>query len=562
MPKSIRQSIDVRNTVSAPKLSTTAKPVDTFVQPEKPRELQTAEALKSLGQGLGGLAQNYRQSKEESDIAGLDAEIALAQEAVDNGSIKNIREYKEWPQYSAAVQLKLNSRLGQKDGQEAAQKLQSFFSENPKHLTDDDLRAQAILDHRPEVSEDASKAYSGMMVSSYNNATNALTNAGMNMRAQEVKEELREADGAAVDSVILNPNGFDPAALDALDAELQESSLLSKPQLKALYAERIIAAADTNNDPELLDHLDQKKYGSAVINNKIANAKRSITNRLNSEASAARTKREQARTDHYRTKSQDIVRAAADGTLDPQDYRDEPDARLFELATKYTTAVIIPPVQSTRNVATLKQSIENYVRSDGAAGVEGLGSTVDKDEILDLIQNDKTINASDKIRLMNSIDSVMSVDALQSSRVYSEGLSDANSSITAANKSIWADIAQFEGVDIQGELKGLWKDTVSDLYQEYVEANDGNEPPRSVIEGFVDTADRAMEKRVKAMERRFLGEDNTREPTASNTQTNGAPEIGTVQNGFRFKGGDPAQSSSWEPSEEMADSSDTDGGAA
>ena len=491
----------------------------------------------------------------------MDAEIALAEQSVADGDIKNIREHKAFAQYSPAVQLKLNSRLGQKDGQAQAEALQNYFSENPKALMDDEQRNQAILDHTPEIDESASKAYSGYAKVTYDNVARQLTGVGMNLRSQEVKKELREADGMAVDSVLANPNGFDPAALDALDAELVQNSLMSKGELKTLYAERFIAQAETTGNPELLDQYPQQ-YGSLVINNKIANAKRSITNRLNSEASAARTKREQARTDHYRTKSQDIVRAAADGTLDPQDYRDEPDARLFELATKYTTAVIIPPVQSTRNVATLKQSIENYVRSDGAAGVEGLGSTVDKDEILDLIQNDKTINASDKIRLMNSIDSVMSVDALQSSRVYSEGLSDANSSITAANKSIWADIAQFEGVDIQGELKGLWKDTVSDLYQEYVEANDGNEPPRSVIEGFVDTADRAMEKRVKAMERRFLGEDNTREPTASNTQTNGAPEIGTVQNGFRFKGGDPAQSSSWEPSEEMADSSDTDGGAA
>jgi len=575
MAKSIKQSINVQNAVQpAPQLSTTARPVDTYVQPEKPRELQTAEALKSLGQGLGGLAQNYRETKEANDIAGLDAEIALAEQAVADGSIDNIRDYKEWPQYSPAVQLKLNSRLGQKEGVKSAQELQSFFSENPKHLVDDELRAAAIQEHRPQVSDGASKAYAGMMAAAYDNATNSMINAGMNLRAQEVKKELRESDGAAVDSLFLDPNGFDPAALDALDAELQKSSLLSKPELKALYAERFIQAADAANSTELLDQFPQK-FGSLAINAKVANAKRSITNRINAEASAERTKRERVRTDNYRSKSQDIVRAAADGTLNPQDYRDEDDARLFELATKYTTATVIPPVQSSRNVQTLKQNIENYVRSDGKTKLEGAGESVDKDELLDLIQNDKTINPADKIKLMNSIDSIMKVDALQSSRVYSEGLSDANSIVTAAGKAVWAEIVELNGSDIKGELRSLWKDRMADLYQEYVEANEGQEPPNSVLNEMVDQADRALQKRVDRLRAQAMGEDIPEESPQASTNTTAPsndssipvqapliPKVGAIVDGYRFKGGNVADESNWELVTSVAGNTTEDGGAA
>jgi len=107
MPKSIKQSLDVQNTIASPNLSTVARPVDTYVQPEQPRELQTAEALKSLGQGLSGLAQNYRQSKEAEDLAGLDGEIAAAEASVKAGDIDHIKNHGGFAQYSPAVTLQI-----------------------------------------------------------------------------------------------------------------------------------------------------------------------------------------------------------------------------------------------------------------------------------------------------------------------------------------------------------------------------------------------------------------------------------------------------------------------
>ena len=116
MAKSIRQSINIQNTIATPKGTTVARPVDTFVQPEKPRELQTAEALKALGQGLGGLAQNYRQQKEQNELAGIDGGSAAAEASVAAGEIDHIRDHGGFAQYRAAVQLQLNITLGQKAG--------------------------------------------------------------------------------------------------------------------------------------------------------------------------------------------------------------------------------------------------------------------------------------------------------------------------------------------------------------------------------------------------------------------------------------------------------------
>ena len=142
-------------------------------------------------------------------------------------------------------------------------------------------------------------------------------------------------------------------------------------------------------------------------------------------------------------------------------------------------------------------------------------------------------------------------------------------------KAVWAEIVELNGSDIKGELRSLWKDRMADLYQEYVEANEGQEPPNSVLNEMVDQADRALQKRVDRLRAQAMGEDvpeespqastNTRAPSNDSSlqfQAPLIPKVGAIVDGYRFKGGNVADESNWELVTSVAGNTTEDGGAA
>ena len=98
--------------------------------------------------------------------------------------------------------------------------------------------------------------------------------------------------------------------------------------------------------------------------------------------------------------------------------------------------------------------------------------------------------------------------------------------------------------------------------QEYVEQNEGNEPPNSVLDTFIERADSALEKRAARMEKVYLGEEvTTTSGRSSNTErVSIRPDVGTVEDGLVFLGGDPAIASNWEEVDEIASNNTPDQG--
>ena len=555
--------------VATPQLKTSIGAVNnTFVAPERnSRGQQIANAFSSVVPSIQNFADRSMAQQQEEDLANAQGLYLQMKEEVANGTVKAVQDSQLFQEQSKAVRTRITQLRGTEAAREARSELQQALREDPSIRMDEARQRELFESFIPEASDDL--VFNSSFMKAYGNMIEAESNISRQYRDNEYKKEQMDGLGTLAQEhadTFTNEDGtVDVAGLrSALEGEDQaglEMGGLSPKENKIAITEALIQRADESLNLNVLDAIPEL-YKTPALKAKIVQAERSIQSRLDAKATSDYTKAQRAKAEAYRKGSVDIVRAAVDGTLDPEDFRDNPDPRLFELAVKYTTAAIIPPVESVRASKTLQQNIENFVRSDGKVRPEGFPETINKDEILDLVQNDKTMNAAEKMKIMNSIDSILKVDEMQQNRNYKRALTDAKSSIAAIAKAPWASVAEVEGVDYKGELRGVWEDTISDLYQEYVEENEGNEPPNSVLEGFVERADAALDKRAARMEKLYLGEEVTTTSGRSTTtkRVSIRPAIGTIEDGLIFKGGDPAVASNWEKVEEVASTTDPDQG--
>lgn len=470
MAKSIRQSINIQNTIATPKGTTVARPVDTFVQPEKPRELQTAEALKALGQGLGGLAQNYRQQKEQNDLAGIDGEIAAAEASVAAGEIDHIRDHGGFAQYSAAVQLQLNNRLGQKAGTEASSALQDYFSENPAALKDDALRDAAILEFTPELTEGSSSVYNGTLSATYAKAAAALTNTGRQLRSEEVKAELAEGLKVDLQNQIVNPE-FDVETWDKSD--MVQQSGLGHVAIKNLVVDAYIAHAKGTQDPTVLDRIP-KSMTNILTQNEIA------TNRAAIEESTVSSR--------YRKQQQDLQdkKIADEATMqDMQEiHREDPtgfdsanyvneSTAVYDRARLLERTEMIPIGSSRRSAADAKLLAQKRL---------GAGDSLE--DITNQIQASETMRQQDKDNLVTHIERLEDVpNQLATNKNYGSAIA----SIKAAGKSDFSfgdEARLLLDREVQAQLD-QFEDDLYNQYSEYMEENNGKQPPRGVQKSWI-----------------------------------------------------------------------------
>jgi len=470
MAKSIRQSINIQNTIATPKGTTVARPVDTFVQPEKPRELQTAEALKALGQGLGGLAQNYRQQKEQNDLAGIDGEIAAAEASVAAGEIDHIRDHGGFAQYSAAVQLQLNSRLGQKAGTEASSALQDYFSENPADLKDDALRDAAILEFTPELTEGSSSVYNGTLSATYAKAAAALTNTGRQLRSEEVKAELAEGLKVDLQAQIANPD-FDVEAWDKSD--MVKQSGLSNVQIKNLVVDAYIAQAKGTQDPTVLDRIP-KSMTNILTQNEIATNRAAIEE---STVSSRYRKQQQVLQDKKiadeatMQEMQEIHREDPTG-FDSANYVNESTA-VYDRARLLERTEMIPIGSSRRSAADAKLLAQKRL---------GAGDSLE--DITNQIQASETMRQQDKDNLVTHIERLEDVpNQLATNKNYGSAIA----SIKAAGKSDFSfgdEARLLLDREVQAQLD-QFEDDLYNQYSEYMEENGGKQPPRGIQKNWI-----------------------------------------------------------------------------
>jgi len=470
MPKSIKQSLDVQNTIASPNLSTVARPVDTYVQPEQPRELQTAEALKSLGQGLSGLAQNYRQSKEAEDLAGLDGEIAAAEASVKAGDIDHIKNHGGFAQYSPAVTLQLNNRLGKKAGVEAAGKLQDYFSENPDALTDDALRDQAILEMTPELSESASKVYNGALYSQYAAAAEALTNTGRQLRSEEVKAELKE--GLLVDlQGLIGTEDFDVEAWDKSDA-VQQSGL-SNVQVKNLVVDAYIAKAKGSQDSSYLDQIPVSMT-NILTQNEIAQHKAAIDEA--SVSSRYRTQLQEAQNqkieDDNKIEEINKLHLSDPSSFSSADYVNESNA-VYSHAQRMEKTELIRVPQSKKAAETARLHAQKR-----------LGSGDDLDDIRNEILAREDMRQSDKDTVIARIERLEDVpNELATNKNYGSAIA----SIKAAGKSTFS-FGDESRLLLDREVQTQLDQFEDDLYSQfvdYMEENNGKQPSRRMQKDWI-----------------------------------------------------------------------------
>jgi len=548
-----KQRVQVKG-VQKPELQSSIGAIgNTFVQPQRnSRQQQIASAFSQVVPEIQSFADRSMAQQTEEDLANAEGLYLQMKGEVADGTVKAVQESKLFQEQSTTVQTRINQLRGIEAARGARAEMQQALREDPSIRKDEAKQQELFESFMPEPSDDL--VFNSSFMKSYNGHMEAERNISRQYRDNEYIREQSEGLGLLAqehaDSFTAEDGTVDVAglraALEGEDKAGLEMGGLSPKQNKIAITEALIQRAGETNNVNVLNAIPEL-YKTPALKAKIVQAERAIESRLDAEASAEYTKNQREKAENYRKGSMDIVRAAVDGNLNPEDYRDNDDPRLFELATKYTTATIIPPVQSVRASKRLQQDIENFVRSDGKVSIEGFPETIDKDAILDLVQNDKTMNAAEKMRIMNSIDSILKVDELQASRVYKSGVTNAKSMISAISKAPWVGVAEVNSVDYKGELRNVWDDTVADLYQEYVEANEGNEPPNSAINAFIEQADAALEKRARVMEAEYLGKEAPKASTPiANAAQSTTPPVGTVRDGFRFKGGNPNESTNWE----------------
>ena len=564
-----KQRVQVKG-LQAPELRSSIGAIgNTFVQPQRNnRQQQIASAFSSIVPTVQSFADRSMAEQQETDLANAEGLYLQMKEEVSDGTVKAVQESKLYQESSTTVQTRINQLRGIEAARAARSELQQALREDPSLRMDEARQRELFESFIPEASDDL--VYNSAFMKAYNGMTEAESNISRQYRDNEYKREQMDglgalaqehADAFTAEDGTVDADGL-RQALEGEDRAGLDMGGLSQKENKIAITEALINRADETNNVNVLNSIPEL-YKTPALKAKIKQAERAIESRLDSKATAEYTRKQREKAEQYRSGSQDIVRAAVDGTLNPEDYRDNPDPRLFELATKYTTATIIPPVESVRASKRVQQDIENFVRSNGKVRPEGFPESVDKDAILDLVQNDNSMNASEKMRIMNSIDSILKVDEMQQNRNYKRALTDAKSAISSIGKAPWARVAEVQGVDYSGELRGVWEDTISDLYQEYVELNEGAEPPNSVLEGFVDRADAALQKRADRMESVFLGEEVTKKSGRSTTTSRvdpNLPSIGEVVDGFKYLGGDPSDTDSWEQAEELASTTETSQG--
>ena len=470
MPKSIKQSLDVQNTIASPNLSTVARPVDTYVQPEQPRELQTAEALKSLGQGLSGLAQNYRQSKEAEDLAGLDGEIAAAEASVKAGDIEHIKNHGGFAQYSPAVLLQLNNRLGKKAGSEAASKLQDYFTENPAALRDDALRDQAILEMTPELSDGASKVYNGALYSQYAAAAEALTNTGRQLRNEEVIGELKA--GLMDDlTVSIGTEEFDPEVW--INSDAAKHSTLIPSQLKNLYVDAVIAKAKTTLDVSYLDDIPDRMTNN-LTQAEIAQAKKDVGDAASNKRYRVGLHNEQVTRAENLETIRDINIKMNDDPLNfnATDYSDaHPDVYAHALRMEKTELIRVPQSKKAAEAARLHAQ-------------KRLGSGDDLDDIRNEILAREDMRQSDKDAVITRIERLEDVpNELATNKNYGSAIA----SIKAAGKSAFS-FGDESRLLLDREVQAQLDQFEDDLYSQfvdYMEENNGKQPSRRVQKDWI-----------------------------------------------------------------------------
>ena len=556
--------------VDTPKLNNSIGAIgQTFVKPEKNRGEKIASALQRAGGQLQSSASQMMAVNEEKNLAKAEGLYHTMKQEVEDGTIKGVQDSVLYQEQSTTVRTRIDQLRGIEAARVARVEMQDALREDPSLRMDEGRQRELFDSFIPQSEGEDNLIYQSTFIKTFNNYKEAEANISRQYRDNQYKQEQSEGLGKLAQDAVAqytDENGVvDKAGLaEALRGEDQtglEMGGLSPKENKIAITGALIESAIASDNVEILNAIPEL-YKTPALKAKIVQAERQINSRLDTKANQEYTQAQRKKAEDYRKGQQDIVRAAVDGTLNPENYRDHPDPRLFETATKYTTATIIPPVESVRASKTLQQDIENFVRSDGKVRPEGFPESIDKDALLDIIQNDKTMNAAEKMKIMNSIDSILKVDEMQQNRNYKRGLTDAKSSITSIGKAPWASVAEVEGVDYKGELRGVWEDTVSDLYQEYVEQNEGNEPPNSVLDTFIERADSALEKRAARMETLYLGEEvTTTSGRSSNTERVPVrPDVGTVVDGFVFKGGDPEVASNWEEVDGLASNNTPDQG--
>ena len=340
--KSVRSQVNIDNVVQAPAVINPATRVDTYVKPvQNTKGMQVAKALQDVAPSIRKFAVAREASiveKQVKNIAGTQARI----EADGGGYL----EHESWDKLKEKPRMMIAEYFGNKTGDEKILEHKNFLSRNTNVLLDEAKLESYITEASLLITaEDSFSIYEQSATKTkLDGYFNSLRQEGIDVRGVENKRNLLDGFNYHVQDILsiektaeLKANNL-PSGWEALENWYQgyvaQGSAITPAEYKIqLFQEIKKGVVNGTIDRSSLD-IDRipTQWKSKEIE--------SFIDILADQADTELLKKVQIReandkTDIRRT-TVEMIKASVDGSLDPNDYQDNPI--LFKEATRLSEA--------------------------------------------------------------------------------------------------------------------------------------------------------------------------------------------------------------------------------
>ena len=340
--KSVRSQVNIDNVVQAPAVINPATRVDTYVKPvQNTKGMQVAKALQDVAPSIRKFAVAREASiveKQVKNIAGTQARI----EADGGGYL----EHESWDKLKEKPRMMIAEYFGNKTGDEKILEHKNFLSRNTNVLLDEAKLESYITEASLLITaEDSFSIYEQSATKTkLDGYFNSLRQEGIDVRGVENKRNLLDGFNYHVQDILsiektaeLKANNL-PSGWEALENWYQgyvaQGSAITPAEYKIqLFQEIKKGVVNGTIDRSSLD-IDRipTQWKSKEIE--------SFIDILADQADTELLKKVQIReandkTDIRRT-TVEMIQASVDGSLDPNDYQDNPI--LFKEATRLSEA--------------------------------------------------------------------------------------------------------------------------------------------------------------------------------------------------------------------------------
>lgn len=531
----------------AESLRPAASPVNRYsappVAPQDNRLRQLAEALGQLSPSLQRFAAVQAADKEKEQAAKLPAYLEQIKRDRGTGAINAAQVGEIFPELVPTIRWRVAQAIGEEAGAASFAPIIDEINRNENLRFDSDARKKFIDQKRAELFKQiggGNDFYEAGFVSAFDKAV-ASWDLGWQRQTAEKHMEImgqqwnREATEAFV-------NGG-PDALLKLDTEWAATGGLHHTTRNKMLIDSVSELAFREDNPALLDKIPQR-FLNSDSKLQIAKAKAQIEEHRKAQFRWNMTMQDYQRGEEIRSmKTEALDRFYKGEVVNPADYRKYPE--VADYVTSLLNRPRTNPVSSQARATDIRNKIMLAATFGDHSRLGIPGDMFNQEGLIDLIQNDPSLNGDDAGKLITEVPKLLEGVALLRDESVRQQLSDRlRPMLDSLNQSIPGTVNKVVGgKSLYAIGMEAYQQELTRRFQAYYETN-GRWPRGFEKQDFIDAALERAEARVlqladpKNMSRTL---DETKNPNGNKPANNSRSVSGTV-------GGPPATPQPQQPS--------------